>query len=173
MSSFLLSQTIAAIAFVLGVVSFQSRSRRAFLYWISGSAFVNAIHFVVLARPAPAALYVITGSRSLIAAFTTSRKVLYVLLAVILVGFYFSYRNPLGFVGLLATLLATVGSFQRSHQVVRIFFMLAATTWMIHNILAGTPVAALMEATFLASNLIGYWRFRRSGTAAADPGTHP
>jgi len=50
-------------------------------------AIVNAIHFVVLARPAPAALYVITGSRSLIAAFTTSRKVLYFLLAVILVGF--------------------------------------------------------------------------------------
>ena len=161
MSDFVLSQIVAAIAFVLGVVSFQSKSRRSFLYWISGSAFVNAIHFIVLERPAPAALYVITGSRSLIAAFTTSRKVLYFLLVAILVGFYFSYKNSLGIVGLFATLLATVGSFQRDHQVVRVYFMLSATSWMVHNTLAGTPVAALMEATFLTSNLIGYWRFRR------------
>ena len=163
MSYFLLSQVIATIAFVLGVVSFQSRSRRSILFWLSSSAFVNAGHFFVLSRTTPGVLYLITGSRSLVAAFTANRKVLYLLLGTILVGFYFSYEGPLGFVGLFATLLATYGSFQQAHQTVRVFFMLSATSWMVHNILAGTPVAALMEATFLTSNLIGYWRFHRGG----------
>ena len=163
MDDFLLSQIVAAIAFGLGVVSFQTRSRRSILFWLGGSAFVNACHFFVLNRPAPGSLYVITGSRSLIAAFTVNRKVLYLLIISILLGFYYSYEHPVSFVGLFATLLATYGSFHRDHQTVRVFFMLSATSWMIHNIFAGTPVAALMEATFLTSNLIGYRRFRREG----------
>ena len=32
-------------------------------------------------------------------------------------------------------------------------------TWLIHNILAATPVAALMEAAFLTSSIVAYWRF--------------
>ena len=31
--------------------------------------------------------------------------------------------------------------------------------WLIHNILAGTPMAVLMEILFITSNLVGYYRF--------------
>ena len=38
--------------------------------------------------------------------------------------------------------------------------MLAGTTiWIVHNYLAGSPGAVLMEALFISSNLIGYFRF--------------
>ena len=61
----------------------------------------------------------------------------------------------------------TIGSFQPKSRHVRIMFMFAAATWMTHNIIVWTPVAALMELTFLVSNLIGYWRYDRSVNAPA------
>ena len=40
--------------------------------------------------------------------------------------------------------------------------MACAVTWMVHNFIAGSPVAVLMEITFLISNLIGYRRIYRT-----------
>jgi hypothetical protein len=168
MTDFLLSQIIAGVAFACGIVSFQCRSRRSILLWLSASAFANACHFFILGRPAPGTLYVITGARSLTAAFSVNRKMMFLLLGLVLVGFVLSYKSPLGFLGLSATLLATYGSFQKTDRRVRVFFMLSATIWMAHNILARTPVAALMEATFLASNVLGYRRLHRKAKAAPD-----
>lgn len=170
MSDFLLSQVIAAIAFACGIVSFQCRSRRSILLWLSGSAIANACHFFILGRPTAGTLYLIMAVRSLAAAFSVNRKMMYLFLGVILVGFFFSYKNPLGFLGLSGTLLATYGSFQKTDQRVRVIFMLSAGIWMVHNILVRTPVAALMEATFLTSNVLGYWRFHRKDKAAPDRG---
>ncbi len=31
--------------------------------------------------------------------------------------------------------------------------------WLIHNYLAGSPTAVLMELLFISSNLIGYYRY--------------
>lgn len=163
MNEFLTSQAIAAVAFACGIVSFQCRHRRSMLFWLSGSAIVNACHYFVLDRPEPGTLFVIMGMRSLAAAFSVNRKVMYLFLALMVAGFSLSYENPLGFLALFAALLATYGSFQEAEQRVRLIYMLAAVTWTVHNILVRTPVAALMEVTFLASNAIGYWRFHRGG----------
>ena len=37
--------------------------------------------------------------------------------------------------------------------------MVGVSLWIIHNVLARTPVAVAMEISFLASNVIGYRRF--------------
>ena len=91
---------------------------------------------------------------------------MYVFFGLILVGFSCSYESPLGFLGLFATLPATYGSFQKTEQRVRVFHMLSNASWMVHNILVMTPVAAVMEATFLTSNVLGYWRFHCRDKAA-------
>ena len=157
----MLSQILAGIAFACGILSFQFKSRRAVLCWLSASAIFNAGHFYVLGRPGPGTLYVITGFRCLAAAFSVDRRLMYLFLGLALVGFFLSYTTPLGFLGLLATLLATYGAFQKADQRVRVLFMIAAAAWTVHNILARTPVAALKDATLFTSNLIGYWRFYR------------
>jgi len=131
----------------------------------------NACHFFILGRPGPGTLYVTMGARSLTAAFSVNRKMMVLFLGLALVGFVLSYKSPLGFLGLSGTLLATYGSFQKTDRRVRVFFMLSATIWMIHNILARTPVAVLMEATFLTSNVLGYRRLHRRAKAA--PGQDP
>lgn len=167
MTDLLLSQIIAAMAFLLGMVSFQFRARRSILFWMAGSAFANACHFFVLGMPAAGTVFVIMGGRSLAATYTVNRRIMYVFFALILVGFSFTYEHPLDFLALVGSLLGTYAVFQKTHREVRIFYMLCNATWTFHNILAGTPVAALMEATFLTSNLIGYWRFRHAGKAGS------
>lgn len=171
MSDFLLSQVIAAIAFACGVISFQSRTRRSILLWLCGTAIAYACHFFILGRVAPGTLFLIIGARCLAAAFSVNRKIMYVFIGLILVGFFYSYKSPLEFLGLFGTLSATYGSFQRTEKKVRVFQMLSNGPWMVHNILVWTPVAAVMEAAFLTSNVLGYWRFHCRGNAG--PGRDP
>ena len=164
MTPFLISQILAAVAFICGVVSFQYKNRRAILFWMCGSATMSACHFFVLDRPAPAVLYLIMGTRSIVAAFTVNRKWMYFFFGLIIFGFYLSYKNPLGFLALFLTLLATYGTFQKTDKKVRLIYMICAASWVVHNFLVGSPVATVMEATFLTSNLVAYRRFYLSGS---------
>lgn len=166
MSDFLLSQAIAAIAFACGAISFQLKTRRSILLWLCGTGIANACHFFILGRVTPGILFLIIGARCLAAAFSVNQKIMYVFIGLVLVGFFCSYKSPLGFLGLFAALSATYGSFQTTEQRVRVFHMLSNVSWMVHNILVWTPVAAAMEATFLTSNALGYWRFHGRGKVA-------
>ncbi len=172
MSDFLFSQVLAIIALGCGAISFQSRTRRFILLWLFGTAVFNASHFFILGRPAAGTLYVVIAARCLAAAFSVNQKIMYVFFGLIGIGFFFSYKSPIGFLGLFGTLSATYGSFQRSEQRLRVFHMLSNVSWMVHNIVVGTPVAAVTEATFLTSNVLGYWRFHGRGEAALARDRH-
>jgi hypothetical protein len=91
-------------------------------------------------------------------------------MALAALGFLATYTRPLGFVALAATLLGTWASFQPGAITVRITFAVCATLWGIHNALAGSPVGALMEAAFLASNAYGWWRSRPDASASVVTG---
>ena len=160
MSDFVLSQIVAAIAFAVGVAAFQMKSRHVLLVWIATSAVATACHFFILNLTAPGILFLFMAARSYVAAFTVNKKIMCLFLAAIVATFCLSYERPVELIGLLGTLLATYGTFQKGHLAVRIMFVLGSASWTLHNILVGTPVAALMEATFLMSNLVGFWRFR-------------
>ena len=163
MSSFLLSQALAAVALACGAISFQSRRRRSILLWLFGTGAFNAAHFFILGRSAAGTLYLVIAARCLAAAFSVNRKTMYLFFGLILIGFAFSYRSPIEVLGLFGALSATYGSFQRAEPRLRVFHMLSNASWMIHHIVVGTPVAAVTEATFLTSNVIGYWRFHVGG----------
>lgn len=170
MGDFLLSQILAAIALGCGAISFQTRTRRTILLWLLGTAVFNATHFFILDRPAAGTLYIVIALRCLAAAFSTNRKIMYVFLGMAVIGFAYTFRSPIGFLGLFGTLSATYGSFQSAEPRLRVFHMLSNTSWMIHNIVVGTPVATVTEATFLSSNLLGYWRHHRRGNRAGMTG---
>jgi len=162
MDFFLISQGLAAIAFACGVISFQCKKRRNILLWLCASALTNAFHVFVLGRDGAGTLYIVMGIRVFTAAFYTNHLLMYGLMGLILIGFVISYSRPLDFLAFFGSILATYGNFQQSDQKVRLVYMGCALTWMVHNYLAGSPVAVLMETTFLISNLIGYRRFADS-----------
>ena len=165
MSDFLLSQVLATIALGCGAISFQSRTRRFILLWLFGTAVFNATHFFVLGIPAAGTLYLVIAARCLAAAFSVNQKIMYVFFGLIVIAFFSSYKSPIGFLGLFGTLAATYGSFRRPEQKLRVFHMLSNVSWMVYDIVVGTPVAAVTEATFLTSNVLGYWRFHGRGEA--------
>lgn len=159
MSTFVLSQILAGIAFAHGLISFQLKPRRSVLLCLFLLTVFNSSHFFLLGRPGPATLQILTGVRYLTAMFTMNRKLMYLFLLVSLVAFLVTFKSPHSFLALIAVLLGTYGSFQPADRTMRIFLMLGNSTWLIHNIFASTPVAAVMEASFLTSNALGYWRF--------------
>lgn len=90
-------------------------------------------------------------------------------LGLVLVAFAFSWKSPVSFLGLAGTLFSIYARFRPSDKAVRVFMMLASGFWLAHNILVGTPVAALMEVTFLTSNIVGYRRFHRGDGVTPSP----
>jgi hypothetical protein len=158
-STFVLSQILAGIAFTLGLTSFQFKSRRSVLLCLSLLTVFNSSHFFLLGRPGPATLQILTGVRYLTATFTMNRKLMYLFLLVSIGAFLATFRSPLSLLALVAVLLGTYGSFQPADRTMRVFLMLGNSIWLIHNIFASTPVAMVMEASFLTSNVLGYWRF--------------
>ena len=163
MTPFLLSQILATVAFLLGIVSFQYRSREVVLICWFFSALFNASHFFVLEYYTPAALVLVTSMRFLTTAMKVNSQLMYLFVGLSLVAFFITYENYLSLVGLSATLVGTVAAFNRNGEVVRIGMMIAAIFWATHNALAVSPVATLMEASFFLSNFIAWRRFYLNG----------
>lgn len=159
MSPFLLSQVLASCAFAMGLVSSHFRQRRSVLLCLVAATVFNACHFLLLGRQGPAALMVLIGARYLTSLRTTSRTVMYCFLALSLGAFAFTYQSPVSLLALLAVFFGTYGSFHPDDRVLRRFIMMGNTSWLVHNLLVGSPVGTLMEGAFLTSNALGYWRF--------------
>ena len=160
---FLVSQLFASLAFLLGIISFQFKSRRNVLVVLSISTIANSAHFVFLGRPGPASLELVAACRQFIAGFFPLKKLMWFFLILLWISFFLTYQKPLSFLGLFAASLGTIGSFQGNEKRLRIMMMIASASWGVHNILAASPVAALMEFTIFSSNLIGYFRYHRVG----------
>jgi Bacterial inner membrane protein len=170
MTPFVWSQIVAAGAFACGMTSYQFRERRTVLFWLTGLALLNGCHFVLLDRTTPAVMMLLTAVRYVAAIYSRQRWLLYLFLIAAIGSIALTYSGPLSWLALGGVLCGTVGSFQASDRLMRRCFMTGNCCWLAHNLFAQTPVATLMEASFLTSNVIGYWRFYRkpSVCAAAD-----
>ncbi|HEX5056109.1 MAG TPA: YgjV family protein [Gammaproteobacteria bacterium] len=163
MDNFLVSQVLAGVAFGFGMCSFQFGVRRHILWCWSASAFFNALHFLVLGQITAGVLILTTCVRFMTASFTTDRRLMYLFIVILLAGFAITFRSPVSLLAVGAALLGTWGAFQSDDRRIRIALVLCSTSWIVHNTLIGSPVAALMETAFLLSNLVGWWRFYSFG----------
>ena len=158
-SPFLLSQILAAGAFVLGLGAFQFAAKRSVFLAMAASALLKSLHFFLLACPEAGVLMLVVASRFTAGIFTVSRLAMYFYIAVSLVVFAATYQGALAWLALLGALLVAVSSFQRSDRTVRLLIMAGTSCWVVHNAIAASPVGTLMELAFLGSNMVGYWRF--------------
>lgn len=158
MSSFVLSQLLASIAFAVGLASVQFKARRHVLLCLFVSTGFNGAHFILLERPGPAALMFLIGIRYLVAMRTTNRKVFVFFLLITCATFAATAQTPVSLLALGGALLGTIGSFQPQGRTVRLYFMGGNIAWLSHNILAWTPVGIVMEIAFLTSSIVGFWR---------------
>ena len=161
---FLVSQIFAAIAFLIGLSSFQFKTRKLVLACLIGSNLFNIIHFTLLHKTTAAGLLSVTAVRYLTAIFTTQKSWMYFFWAITTVTTCFSFQGLISLLPFLATLIGTWGSFQEQDRTIRRAIMLGTSCWIVHNALVGSPVATAMEIFMLASNFIGYRRHHGSGS---------
>ena len=169
MSTFLLSQLLAALAFAAGLAAFQFRARPAILRSWSLCAALNGAHFLLLGVPGAATLAGMISVRFLIASFTSDRRIMVFFMVLAVAGFLATFTRPVGFLALASTLLGTWASFQPNDRTVRATLAVCASLWVVHNAIVGSPVATVMELAFLASNAIGWRRFHGRAKMVASP----
>jgi hypothetical protein len=169
MSPFLLSQILAALAFAAGLAAFQFRARPSILRSWSLCAALNGAHFLLLGVPGAATLAAMISVRFLIASFTSDRRIMAFFMILAVAGFLATFTRPVGFLALASTLLGTWASFQPNDRTVRATLAVCASLWVVHNAIIGSPVATVMELSFLASNAIGWRRFHGRAKMAAAP----
>lgn len=169
MSTFILSQLLAALAFAAGLAAFQFRARPAILRCWSLCAALNGVHFLLLGVPGAATLAAMISVRFLIASFTSDRRIMVFFMILAVVGFLATFTRPVGFLALASTLLGTWASFQPSDRTVRATLAICASLWVVHNAIIGSPVATLMELAFLASNAVGWRRFHGRAKMVGSP----
>nr|WP_321465265.1 YgjV family protein [uncultured Desulfobulbus sp.] len=167
MSSFVLSQILVAVAIGFDLLSFQFKHRRRIIACLCCSCLLIAIHFCLLGLWTAMGLALLAAVRMVASYFTTSKAVMLLFVAASLVVAVTTYQGLLSLLSCLGAVFGTIGSFCREDRQLRLVMMGATSLWLIHNILAGTPTAVLMEALFLGSNFLGFYRFygRRAGKA--------
>jgi hypothetical protein len=173
MTPFVTSQVLAAAAFVAGIASFQFRRRGAVLACFVAATLLLGIHFWLLDARTAAILAILASVRYTAAIWLPSRRLLYIFLPPVYLIGVLTWSGLLTLVAVTGSTLSAVASIRTNRQL-REWSMAASVVWIVHDVLAGSPGAILMESAFLVSNGVGYYRhFRRPVPAhpIAGPGT--
>lgn len=156
--TFFVSQILATIAIVADMFSFQFKERKKIIFSFIIAAVCIGIHYMLLERYVAAGVVGIWIIRFFVAYRSTWEGWKYIfigLFSVVTIAFYKDYYDILI---LLAMSLSTIASFRKDDHSLRLFMMCGTFTTICYNFLIFSPVGILLEAMFLGSNLIGYYR---------------
>lgn len=159
MSPFILSQILIGFAICCDLLSFQFKDRKKILGVLLVSCMLIGIHFMLLGQWTAAALAVVAALRFLVSLKTTSKRTMagFMVLAVVIT--LVTYAGPLSLLTCCGSLFGTAACFSTHDKRLRQLMLIGTSLWLTNNILVGSPMAVLMEALFICSNLFGYYRF--------------
>jgi hypothetical protein len=160
MNLFFLSQLLACGSFTLDLLAFQFSRRAYSLIVLACSTSLLALHFWLLNENSASGLMALAACRYLVAIVTTRRRLMWIFLGGAVLCSLMTWQHPVDVLPLVGSLTMTLAAFQPDAMRLRIFTLSGSLFWLINNILAGTPVAVAMEATFMLSTLISYWRLK-------------
>ncbi len=159
MSPFLISQILVTIAICFDLLSFQFKERPKIIACLIISCILISCHFAILGYWTATGLGLLATVRFMASLFTTSKKVMGLFMCASVAISIVSYSGILSILSCLGSLFGTVGTFCKDDKRLRQILLVGTSLWLVHNILAKSPTAVLMEALFIASNLVGYYRF--------------
>lgn len=159
MSNFFISQVLIGIAICFDILSFQFKERTKIVVCLLFSCTLISVHFMLLGHLTATCLGLLAAVRFTASLFSTSKKVMggFVLATVILSAL--SYEGVLSILAGAGGVFGTMASFCKEDKQLRQLMLIGTSLWIVHNFLAGSPAAVLMEAIFISSNLIGYFRY--------------
>jgi len=159
MSDFLLSQILIGIAICTDTISFQFKERKKIVACLLVSCTLISAHFMLLGHWTAACLGIIAAIRFTTSIFSTSKKLMGVFIFATIMASIFTYEGLLSIIGCAGGIFGTVASFCKEDKLLRQLMLIGTSLWIVHNFLAGSPGAVLMEAIFISSNIVGYFRF--------------
>ncbi len=158
-STFMLSQFLVVIAILFDLLSFQCQSRKYILSCLVIAGLFISAHFFLLSQWTAASLMLLAVSRYLTSIFTQNKKLQHVFMATAVLVSAITFTGPLSILSCIGSCLQTKAAFCQQDKALRLWMIIGTSFWLIHNALAQSPTAVLMEALFISSNLIGYYRF--------------
>ncbi len=158
-SNFVLSQILIGIAICFDILSFQFKERKKIVACLIVSATFISGHFMLLGHWTAAFLGLLAAARFTTCLFTSSKRMMGGFILITFVISTLSFEGLLSVLGCTATVFTTVASFSKEDKLLRQLMLVGTMIWITHNYLAGSPAAVLMEALFISSNLVGYFRY--------------
>ncbi|WP_437888494.1 YgjV family protein [Phytobacter sp. V91] len=162
MNLFLLSQLLACGAFMLDVLAFQFSRRVVSLTFLACSTSLLAFHFWLLDETSASGMMILAACRYLTATITTRSTLKWSFLGASVLCSLMTWQHPADALPLAGSLMMTLAAFQPDAGRLRILTLGGSLFWLSNNLLAGSPVAVVMEATFMMSTLISYRRLKQA-----------
>jgi len=159
MSDFLLSQILVTITLIIELFAMQLKNKNSLLGFLSVSCLFNGLHYLLLEQPTAGFIFLFSSLRFLISIKWKLRWVSIASLCISFIITIYTYVGFLSIIGFIATIFTTTGSFSRSDKVLRLMMIIGGSLWLIHNLILWTPVGILVEAAFVGSSFIGYYRY--------------
>lgn len=159
MSPFLLSQILVGIAICFDILSFQFKEKQRIVACLLVSCILISLHFMLLDHWTAACLGLLAASRFTASLFSSSKRLMFFFILTTIVLTAVSYEGLLSLLAGTGGVFGTMASFCREDKHLRQLMAIGTGLWLIHNVLAGSPGAVLMETIFLSSNLVGYFRY--------------
>ena len=91
--------------------------------------------------------------------FSTSPKFKYLFCSLSVVATAFTFSGLTSVLSCFASMFQTFSAFNKDDRRLRELMIIGTSFWLVHNYLVGSPKAVVMEALFIGSNLLGYYRF--------------
>ncbi|WP_163338214.1 YgjV family protein [Desulfopila sp. IMCC35008] len=159
MSLFAVSQILVGIAICTDMLSFQFKKRVHIVSCLLVSCTLISIHFMCLGHWTAACMGLLAAARFITCVFTTDRKVRTLFVLATLIVSMVTYEGLLSVLCTVGGLFGIYASFCEDDKPLRQLMAVGTSIWLLHNILAGSPGAVLMEILFLGSNFVGYFRY--------------
>lgn len=159
MSDFLISQILVTITLIIEFFAMQLKNKNYILAALSVSCFFNGIHYLLLDQPTAGLIFLFSSIRFLVSIKWKFQWVSIASLCISLVITITTYIGLLSIIGFVATVFVTVGSFSHNDKFLRLMMIAGGSLWFVHNLILWTPVGILVEAIFVSSSFIGYYRY--------------
>ncbi|MGC6096752.1 YgjV family protein [Citrobacter portucalensis] len=154
MNTFILSQILAGIPFLLDLCAFFFSKRVITLSILALSTALISIHFWLLNEQMAALLMGIASCRFLVAIKTSARKCMWIFIIISVISCIPTWQSLTDARPLAGSLFMTFAAFQHIGLKLRLFSLMGSFCWLINNVLIGSPVAVVMELAFMGSILI-------------------
>ena len=159
MSVFILSQLLILVAIFFDLASFQFKKRKQIVSCLCVAGTLIFSHFILLEQWTAAGLMAIATIRYFVSIFTTSKSVMLFFIFCSLIVFISTFMGVISFLCFTGSAFQTVASFSKNDKTLRLLMIIGTSFWLLHNLIVNSPAAVVMEALFISSNIVGYYRF--------------